>query len=108
MRAVFLRAAEDDLIELRRYIIKGFGNSAWLDTFDQIKRSVRTLTDFPMRGDIPDELAELGLSQYRQVISGKNRIIYEIRDQAIYIHVVCDARREMRKLLSRRLLRIVG
>ncbi len=108
MRAVFLRAAEDDLSELRRYIVKCFGNSTWLETLDQIKQSVRTLMDFPLCGDIPEELVELGLSQYRQVISGKNRIIYEIREQTIYIHVVCDVRREMRNLLGRRLLRIVG
>jgi len=49
----------------------------------------------------------LGLQQYRQVISGMSRIIYELRDEVIYIHIVCDTRRDMRTLLSRRLLRML-
>lgn len=107
MRAVILRGAEDDLKELRRYLVRNFGESVWRDTFDQIKRSVQAITTFPLRGAIPDELAELSLSQYRQVVSGKNRVVYEIRDQTIFIHLICDTRRDMRKLLSRRLLRVV-
>ncbi|MNL18597.1 hypothetical protein D3C87_1397480 [compost metagenome] len=66
---------------------------------------MRTIQAFPEGGAIPDELADLGLRQYRQVISGMNRILYEVRADVLYIHIVCDTRRDMRTLLSRRLLR---
>lgn len=33
-----------------------------------------------------------------------NRIIYELRDRAVYVHVVCDTRRDLRAVLLRRLL----
>lgn len=36
-----------------------------------------------------------------------NRILYEIGDTIIYIHIICDIRRDMRTLLSRRLLRVI-
>lgn len=105
MRAVFLAGAEEDLKELRRYVVNSFGQSAWQETSRKIKDSVRTIQAVPFSGSIPDELADLGLLQYRQVISGMNRVIYEVRDETIYVHIVCDTRRDMRTLLSRRLLR---
>jgi len=106
VRAVFLAGAEEDLRDLRRYVINDFGRPAWQETFEKIKDAVRTIQGFPKGNPIPDELADLGLRQYRQVISGMNRIIYEIDEETIYIHIVCDTRRDMRTLLSRRLLRM--
>ena len=105
MRAVLLAGAEEDLKEFRRYVVNSFGQAAWQETSRKVKDSVRTIQVVPFNGCIPDELADLGLLQYRQVISGMNRVIYEVRDETIYVHIVCDTRRDMRTLLSRRLLR---
>lgn len=107
MRAVFLAGAEEDLRELRRYLIKSFGMSTWQESYQKIKDAVRAIQTFPQGGSLPEELIDLGLQQYRQAISGMNRIIYEIREDVIYIHIVCDTRRDMRTLLSRRLMRVL-
>jgi hypothetical protein len=48
----------------------------------------------------------LDLNEYRQVVSGMNRIIYEIRQDAVFIHAVVDVRRDMVSLLTKRLLRV--
>jgi hypothetical protein len=48
----------------------------------------------------------LNLSEYRQVLCGMNRIIYEIRQDVVFIHAVVDVRRDMVSLLTRRLLRV--
>lgn len=106
MKVVFLHDAEEDLKELRRYVATKFGNDTWLETRRQIKATTKALVIFPQSGNIPDELTELGMTQYRQVISGVNRIIYEVRDDLLYVHIVCDTRRDLRDLLARRLLRI--
>lgn len=103
---VFLDSAEQDLKDLRAYIIKNFSQRTWLSTFEKIKLAVKTLQRFPRAGIIPDEIEKLNLTQYRQILSGMNRIIYEVRQDTIYIHVVVDARREMSALLTRRLLRV--
>ena len=58
-----------------------------------------------MAGSIPDEIEKLNLNQYRQVVSGLNRIVYEVRQDSIYIHMIVDVRRDMNALLTRRLLR---
>jgi plasmid stabilization system protein ParE len=105
VKAVFLTEAEADIKELRFYIIKRFGANTWRETLQAIKGAVHDTISFPLRGCIPDELTELGLTQYRQVLAGKNRIIYEVRDDILYIHIVCDIRKDLRTLLARRVLR---
>ncbi len=107
MRIVFLRGAEDDLKDLRRYLIGKFGKLAWQESYEHLKLAIRNIAAFPESGTCPEELAELATQQYRQIISGQNRVIYEIRDDFIYIHIVCDCRRDMRTLLARRLVRVV-
>jgi plasmid stabilization system protein ParE len=107
MRIVFLAGAEEDLLDLRRYIARSFGNLAWKKSYQKLKETVRTIQALPHAGVVPDELAGLGLQQYRQAISGMNRIIHEVRGEVVYIHIVCDTRRNMRTLLTRRLMRLV-
>jgi len=102
---VFLGSAEDDLKELNRYIVKNFGEETWQTSYRKIKDSIGLLTTFPLAGKIPEELGRLNLTQYRQVLSGMNRIIYEVRQHTIYIHLVCDSRKDMQSHLTRRLLK---
>jgi Txe/YoeB family toxin of Txe-Axe toxin-antitoxin module len=83
-----------------------FGADTWRASYRKIQESVSTIQAFPLNGKIPEELENLNLTQYRQVISGMNRIVYEIRQQTIYIHIVCDTRRDMKFLLVKRLLRV--
>lgn len=108
VQVVFLKSAELDLKELRGYMVKNFGKDAWQASYAKIKDAVNTIGTFPLGGNIPEELERLNLTQYRQVVSGMNRIIYEVRQEIIHIHIVCDTRKDMKSLLIRRLLRIVS
>ena len=105
MNVVFLNSAERDLLELKDYVLKNFGKTAWRATYKKIKDAAARLKKFPLEGRVPDELASLNVTQYRQVVAGLNRIIYEVRGQTLYIHIVCDTRKDMQSLLTRRLLR---
>ena len=102
---LFLRSAELDLKELKSYLVKNFGKDAWQVSYSKIQEAVGAIQTFPLGGKIPEELDKLNLTQYRQVISGMNRIIYEVRQETIYIHMVCDTRKDMQSLLTKRLLR---
>jgi len=106
IKVVILESAEYDLKELKSYIVKDFSLKTWRNTYDKIKEVIRNLKTFPYAGSIPEEIERLNLSQYRQVISGMNRIIYEVRQDTIYIHIIVDGRRDLTSLLTRRLLRI--
>ncbi|GAB2879936.1 type II toxin-antitoxin system RelE/ParE family toxin [Pseudoduganella ginsengisoli] len=100
-----LESAESDLKDLRSYLIKNFGKENWQASYSKIKESVGIIRAYPEGGKVPDELANLNLIQYRQVISGMNRIIYEIRGDVAYLHIICDSRKDLRNLLLKRILR---
>ncbi|CAB3779936.1 type II toxin-antitoxin system RelE/ParE family toxin [Pararobbsia alpina] len=104
-RVVFLGAAEADLKEIRRYIVARFNQTTWSETYSKLKQTIRNLSDFPLSGLNVDEIRDLNMTQFRQAISGANRVIYEVRDETIYIHVICDTRKDLVSLLHSRLLR---
>ena len=104
-KIIILASAEYDLKELRHYIIKNFSIKTWQNTYNKIKEAIRNLKTFPYSGSIPEELEKLHLKQYRQVISGMNRIIYEVRQDNIYIHIIVDSRKSFKRLLEKRFLR---
>ena len=107
VKVFFLHSAEADLKEIRSYLLKHFGRETWQASYSKIKDSVAVIQSFPDGGNVPDELASLNLAHYRQVISGMNRIIYEVRGDTAYVHIVCDARKDLRSVLTKRLLRAV-
>lgn len=47
----------------------------------------------------------MNLTQYWQILSGKNRVIYEVRQDAVYVHLIVDVRRDLKDVLMQRLLR---
>lgn len=107
LKVVFLLGAEQDLTDLKNYLSTNFGQQSWQASYGQIKEAVQRLQAFPESGKIPTEFERLNLTQYRQVIAGMNRILYEFRGDTLYIHLVCDTRKDMRSLLLRRILRVM-
>ncbi len=101
MRVVFLRSAEADLRDLRTYVVKNSGAGTWSTTYCKIKDAVARIEAHPL---IPDEFRNLNIAQYRQVLSGMNRIVYEVRGDTAYIHLVCDTRRDLKALLMKRIV----
>lgn len=104
MNIVFLQSAETDLKDLRHYILKSFGKDVWQTSYGKIKEAVAMVQAHPRAGRMPAELESLNIAQYRQVLSGMNRIIYEVRAGTIYIHIVCDTRQDLQGLLLRRIV----
>lgn len=103
IQVVILHSAENDLKDLRSYLLRNFGQQTWQLPYRGIKAAVARLAHFPLEGAVPDELARLNLTQFRQVISGKNRILYEVRPDMIAVHLIADTRRDYPSLLISRL-----
>ena len=103
-KVVILHSAKSDLKSIKSYVIRQFSTSTWQHTYDALKQTMRRLETQPHTGSIPEEIERLNLSQYRQVISGMNRIIYEIRDQTIYVHIIADTRKNLQALLLKNLI----
>lgn len=105
MKVVLLRAAEADLRDLKHYVLGNFGQDAWRKSYTKIKDAVAMIEQHPGSCRIPVELEGLHITQYRQVLAGMNRIIYERRADMAYVHLICDARRDLKSVLMQRLTR---
>lgn len=105
IQVMVLRSAQTDLQELKRYVIKNFGQNTWQRSYGDIKKAFCRISLHPEPGSVPDELAHLAIEQYRQMLVGMNRIIYETRGDVAYVHVICDTRQDLKTLLMRRILR---
>ncbi|BCG05348.1 hypothetical protein PPGU19_099160 (plasmid) [Paraburkholderia sp. PGU19] len=62
--------------------------------------------DWKSKGSNPPELMDFPLTGYYQVISGRSRIIYQIANDTIYMHIISDTRRELKAILAKRLIRM--
>ena len=104
MKIRYAAGARSDLLQLRRYIIGRFDAATWSRSLSELRDRVALLADQPRLGTAPPELAELGIDRYLELAVGRNRIIYELRDDTVFILIVVDHRRDFRAVLGRRLL----
>ncbi|HEB55678.1 MAG TPA: type II toxin-antitoxin system RelE/ParE family toxin [Gammaproteobacteria bacterium] len=97
--------AEQDLIDIYRYI--AFHDSVENADYvlDQLESLCSRLNELPERGHVPPELDRIGVTNYREVIFKPYRIVYEVIRQDIFIHCILDGRRDILTLLERRLIR---
>jgi toxin ParE1/3/4 len=105
LHSVLLTAgAERDLADLFDYIAEADSAAAADRVLDGLLACIETLAVHPERGNIPAELADLGIREYRQLHFKRYRIIYRILGQQIHVYLVVDGRRGMQSMLARRLL----
>ncbi|WP_168788225.1 type II toxin-antitoxin system RelE/ParE family toxin [Paraburkholderia aromaticivorans] len=104
-KLLILEEAQEDMKDLRRYILRSFGAETWNQTSSQLAVTFQNIKQIPQSGYVPTELSDFGGLNFREALSGQNRVIYEVRGDTIYIHVVTDTRRDLRTLLQKRLLR---
>ncbi|MDR3097711.1 MAG: type II toxin-antitoxin system RelE/ParE family toxin [Paraburkholderia sp.] len=102
-----LPTARVGIDELRSYIVRAFGWETWRQTSAQIQATIAHIRQFPGSGHVPAELEGFADDRFRQVLSGKNRIIYQVRDDTVFIHLVADERRDLQALLQRIVLRLM-
>lgn len=105
LKVVILQSAQTDLKELRTYLVRQFSTHIWQSTYTDLKTAILGLADLPYSGPVPEEIEKLNLGQYRQIVLGMNRIIYEVREKTVFIHIIVDTRKSLPTLLMNRLLR---
>ncbi|TCF96372.1 plasmid stabilization protein [Paraburkholderia strydomiana] len=102
-----LPTARIGIDEVRSYVVRTFGWETWRQTSAQLQETIRHIRQFPASGHAPVELEGLFEDGFLQVISGKNRIIYRVRDDIVFVHLVVDVRRDLPSLLQRVVLRLM-
>lgn len=103
---VFLsEEAERDIEDLYRFIAQHDS----IEHADKLLLSLedlcRGLEEFPERGNVPKELAPLGMAEFREVHFKPYRVIYRLTGSRVIVYCVVDGRRDMRSFLQRRILR---
>lgn len=97
-------AAENDLNDIADYIAEHDSVDRAIDVAVRIERSFLALETFPNRGAYPRELLEYGNRDFREIHFKPYRIVYRILAREVVIVLIADGRRDMRTLLTRRLL----
>ena len=93
-----------DLEEIDDYLTAANSPHVAEDVLGKIEKTLLSLSDLPERGPYPRELLNLGIREYREIFFKPYRIIYRIQAKRVYVYLIADGRRDMRTLLSRRLL----
>jgi toxin ParE1/3/4 len=96
--------AASDLEDIYDYIDLNDGRGKAEYVLDRIEKAFNSLSENPERGAYPKELIALGLREFRQIFFKPYRIIYRIIENNVYVLLIADGRRDMQKLLQRRLL----
>lgn len=97
--------AEQDLIDIYRYVATYDSTEKAAYVLDQLESVCLRLAELPLRGHVPPELDRIGVTTYREVHFKPYRVIYEVIRQDVSIHCVLDGHRDMQSLLERRLVR---
>ncbi len=97
--------AEEDLFEIYRYVALNDSVEQADRLFKALRRTCYSLRTLPLRGHVPPELQEIGVSEFREIRFKPYRIFYSLDRTTVTIHCVLDGRRDMQTLLQERLLR---
>jgi len=97
-------SASADLADIIKFIAKDSPLNA-SKIYGKIRKRATTLRSFPGRGHIVPELAELDVVSYRELSVPPYRILYRIDQSRVLVQAVLDGRRDLKQILSERLLR---
>jgi toxin ParE1/3/4 len=101
---LFTAGAERDLQAIYDYVAEFDSATNAASLQDKLLDAAQRLETAPERGAYPKELLSLGIRDFRQINFKPYRIIYRVLGLQVYIYLIADGRREMNRLLMRRLL----
>ena len=99
--------AEDDLNEIVEYYFLLSQNYVE-KIISEFEENIMSLKKHPRSGRVVPELEKQGILQYRELIQGYYRIVYEISDDKVIIHTIIDGRRNFEDLIISKLSRYYG
>ena len=99
--------AEDDLNEIVEYYFLLSQNYVE-KIISEFEENVMSLKKHPRSGRVVPELEKQGILQYRELIQGYYRIVYEISDDKVIIHTIIDGRRNFEDIIISKLSRYYG
>ncbi|MFZ6679509.1 hypothetical protein [Undibacterium sp. Tian12W] len=68
------------------------------------KKLLQQIADMLRAGSVPEEIEAFGLVHYRQRLVGQTRVIYQIKEEEIFVHMFVDTNRDFATVLHDRLM----
>lgn len=93
-----------DIEDIHRYVARESRERAGR-LVSRLQAVCARLGTFSDRGNLPPELHDLGITDYREAHLRPYRVIYRVFTDRVVIYAVADGRRDMQSFLERRLLR---
>jgi toxin ParE1/3/4 len=102
---IFDQDAEDDLFDIYAFVVVNDSVEKADRLFAALRQTCLKLRKMPLRGNIPTELSEIGVVEFRKLHYKPYRIIYSLESRRVSVHCVLDGRRDIQDILQERLLR---
>jgi len=99
--------AEDDLNEIIEYYYS-LSEKYVEKVISEFEENVMSLQKHPKSGRIVPELEKQGILQFRELIQGYYRIVYEISGEKVIVHTIIDGRRNFEDIIISKLSRYYG
>ena len=99
--------AEDDLNEIIEYYYSLSQNYVE-KIISEFEENIMSLQSHPKSGRVVPELEKQGILQYRELIQGYYRIVYEVSDDKVIVHTISDGRRNFEDIIISKLSRYYG
>ena len=106
-QVIVSKLAKEDLREIISYY-KSLSPNYVEKTISEFEKNVLSLKDFPKSGRIVPELEKQGIENFRELIQGYYRIIYEINNDIVNVHAIIDGRRDFEDVIISKITRIYG
>ena len=96
--------AKEDLREILEYY-QSSSQKYVEKVISDFQENILSLNKHPKSGRIVPELERQGIENYRELIQGNYRIIYEISGEIVIVHTIIDGRRNFEDIIISKLTR---
>lgn len=96
--------AKNDLREILEYY-QSLSQKYVEKVISDFQENILSLNKHPKSGRIVPELERQGIENYRELIQGNYRIIYEISGEIVIVHTIINGRRNFEDIIISKLTR---
>jgi toxin ParE1/3/4 len=97
--------AEDDLFDIYTHVALDDSIERAEHLFSALRSTCHKLKTLPLRGNIPAELFDIGVVEFREIHYKHYRVFYSVEVSRVFVHCVLDGKRDIQTILQERLLR---
>jgi hypothetical protein len=105
MAIVILPDAQADLLERQDHMLQRWSTELWLAAEDEIFAQIAKVDTGFIAGPVVALLADVGITDYRTVLSSHHRVLYRPWDGNTYVYAVAGQTQDFQALLLKRLFR---